>query len=238
MAYNEVFQYSIMSALMDGVASHGVPIAHVLAHGDHGLGTFRHMEGEMIVVDGAVYQMKADGSVSHIASPADVVTPFATVTRFQATARARAAVAGKHELAALLDRLVPAGGNHFVAVRIDGVFSRVDVRTAGGQLAPRERLPAVVARQTTHTFRGVRGTVVGFRCPDYIMGVNVAGDHVHFISDDRDRGGHILSFETDGEVDVQAALLLRFHLELPADDTEFNEAQLVLDAKGITAVEG
>ncbi|KAK3377110.1 alpha-acetolactate decarboxylase [Lasiosphaeria ovina] len=238
MAQNEVFQYSTMSALMAGVASHGAAISSVLEHGDHGLGTFRNMDGEMIVLDGAVYQMKSDGSVVAIESPADVITPFATVTRFKATANAKTAVGSKEDLLDLLTRLFPSAANHFVAVRIDGVFKSVNVRTAGGQQSPRESATDVAGRQKVNTFRSVRGTVFGFRAPDYFMGINVAGIHIHFISDDRKEGGHILALESEGEVDVAAAQLSKFHLELPTDDDEFNEAELAPDAKGITAVEG
>jgi len=237
MAVNEVYQYSIVSALMDGVATHGTPIARVLEHGDHGLGTFRNMVGEMIVLDGDVYQMKADGSVVHV-DPATTVTPFATVTRFRPTLTTRGAVAGKAGLKDLLTRLFPRARNHFLIVRMDGVFSRVNVRTAGGQLTPREGMVDVCARQTTHTFEGVKGTIVGFRCPGYVMGVNVAGDHFHFIAEDRQRGGHILEFDTDGEVDISAAQMSQFRLELPTEDEEFNEAELKLQAQGIKAVEG
>ncbi|KAK4249334.1 alpha-acetolactate decarboxylase [Corynascus novoguineensis] len=237
MAYNEVFQYSIVSALMDGVASRGPPIAHILEHGNHGLGTFRHMNGEMIVLDGQVYQMKADGSVVHI-DPQNTITPFATVTRFQPTTTRRATVVGKVGLEALLTELFPKARNHFVAVRIDGVFRKVNVRTAGGQTKPREGMVDVCARQTTHTFEGVKGTIIGFRCPQYVMGINVAGDHFHFITEDRQRGGHILEFETEGDVDISAAQMSRFHLELPTEDDEFNDAELKLQAQGIKAVEG
>jgi alpha-acetolactate decarboxylase len=240
MAYNEVFQYSIISALMDGVASHGTPIARILEHGDHGLGTFRNMVGEMIVLDGDVYQMKADGSVVHINSEEaeETVTPFATVTRFQATTEIKATVTGKAGLEALLTGLFPKARNHFLIARMDGVFKKVTVRTAGGQTTPREGMVDVCARQTTHTFENVKGTIVGFRCPGYVMGVNVAGDHFHFISEDRQRGGHILAFDTDGDVDIGAAQMSKFHLELPTEDAEFNDATLKLQAQGIKAVEG
>jgi alpha-acetolactate decarboxylase len=237
MAYNEVFQYSIVSALMDGVASHGTPIARILEHGDHGLGTFRHMNGEMIVLDGAVYQMKADGTVVHI-NPDETVTPFATVTRFRPTTTTRATVIGKAGLEELLTGLFPKARNHFLVVRMDGVFRKVNVRTAGGQTTPREGMVDVCSRQTMHTFENVRGTIVGFRCPQYVMGVNVAGDHFHFVAEDRQRGGHILAFETEGDVDISAAQMSKFHLELPTEDDEFNEAELKLQAQGIKAVEG
>ncbi|KAK5661865.1 hypothetical protein OQA88_9972 [Cercophora sp. LCS_1] len=238
MEVNELYQFSIISALMDGVASHGIPIADVLAHGDLGLGTFRNMVGEMIVVDGEVYQMKADGTVVYVASPKDTITPFATVTRFQPTIRTHAAITGKDGLGTLLTSLFPAARNHFLAIRIDGKFNKIHVRTAGGQLTPREGMVAVCGRQTVHTFEGVQGTIVGFRAPGYIMGINVAGGHFHFINDDRKSGGHILSFESDGEVEVRASMMSKFHVDLPTEDEEFNEAALAKDEAGIAAVEG
>jgi len=238
MAYNEIYQYSIISALMDGVASHGTPIARVLEQGDHGLGTFQQMVGEMIVLDGECYQMKADGTVVHIDKPEETITPFATVTRFKPTTTAQTVITSKQDMGDLLTKLCPTARNHWLGVRIEGLFKRVDVRTAGGQCRPREGMVDVCERQTTHTFEDVRGTMIGFRGPGYMMGINVAGDHMHFITDDRQRGGHVLGFETEGEVSFQVALLPTMRLEVPTEDEEFNEAKLELNAQGIKKVEG
>ncbi|KAK4443521.1 alpha-acetolactate decarboxylase [Podospora aff. communis PSN243] len=237
-APNEIYQFSIISALMDGVASHGIPISSLLAHGDHGLGTFRAMDGEMIILDSSVYQMKADGSIVPITSPDKVITPFGVVTRFEPTQRVRASISGKGDLAKLLKGLFPGARNHFVSIRMDGTFRKIHARTAGGQERPREGMVSVASRQTTYTFEDVKGTIFGFRCPEYVMGINVAGEHMHFISEDRLRGGHILGFETEGGVEVGVAMASRFHMELPTEDEEFNEAALGLDSKGIAAVEG
>ncbi|HET9184774.1 MAG TPA: acetolactate decarboxylase, partial [Solirubrobacterales bacterium] len=38
----------------------------------------------------------------------------------------------------------------------------------------------------------VEGTMLGFRFPTYVEGIEVAGYHLHFISADRGRGGHVL----------------------------------------------
>jgi alpha-acetolactate decarboxylase len=197
------------------------------------------MVGEMIVLDGEVYQMKADGSVVHITDPEETVTPFATVTRFRPTRQAWDKVASKEALEEYLTQMFPEAGNRFLAVRLDGFFSKVHVRTAGGQNSPREGMVDVCARQTTHTFEGETGTVFGFRCPEYVMGINVAGIHLHFISENRQRGGHILDLSTDHVlVRFAAAQMSRFHLELPTEDAEFNTASLKLQAQGIKAVEG
>ncbi|KAJ4291332.1 hypothetical protein N0V88_006339 [Collariella sp. IMI 366227] len=192
MAHNELYQYSIVSALMDGVASHGIPIARVLEHGDHGLGTFQHMVGEMIVLNGEVYQMKADGSVTHITDTEGTLTPFAAVIRFRpmaTTMPAKTSVTSKAGLQELLTSWFPMARNHFLA---------------------------------------------------YVMGLNVSGDHFHFIDEGRQCGGHILDLESDGDLDFELALMHKFHVELPGptEDHEFNGAELKLQAEGIKKVEG
>ncbi|KAM7186836.1 Alpha-acetolactate decarboxylase [Rhypophila sp. PSN 637] len=236
---NEFYQYSIITALMDGVASNGIPISTLLENGDHGLGTFIDMFGEMIVLDGQVYQMKSDGSIAHISSPSTTLTPFACVTRFEPTSVSRASLKGadlKQEVNQLLDSHFPTGRNHILAIRMDGTFARVRARTAGGQCKPRESMMAVAERQSEYTFQNIKGTMIGFRCPEWVTGLNVVGHHLHFISDDRQQGGHVLGFQTDGEVEVQLSLLPKFQMELPTEG-EFNEAGLVVDAEGIAACE-
>ena len=62
--------------------------------------------------------------------------------------------------------------------------------------------------------RDVSGTLVGFRFPDYASGLEVAGYHLHFITDDRRRGGHVLEYRARAgrlRIDTSSEL----HVELP-----------------------
>ncbi|KAJ9156394.1 Alpha-acetolactate decarboxylase [Pleurostoma richardsiae] len=247
MATNELFQFSIVSALMDGVASHGLPVSTILANGDHGLGTFRNLVGELIILDGKAYRMNPDGSITHIGFTAstETISPFAMITRFSPTVitkadlPGKAKVPGKEALFELLSHLLPGARNHYLAIRVEGVFKSVTVRTVGGQREPHEGLADVGKHQVSHTFtEAMTGTIIGFRSPPYMQGVSVAGDHLHFISEDRARGGHLLAFETAEKVEVAVAPIWTVHLELPRDDAEFNEATLKGDSEGIKAVEG
>ncbi|OIW23787.1 alpha-acetolactate decarboxylase [Coniochaeta ligniaria NRRL 30616] len=248
MSVNELFQYSVVSALMDGVASKGLPISTLLANGNHGLGTFRHMVGEMIILDGKVYQMNSDGSVATVSpssstSPDDdrAVTPFAMVTRFSPTVTTRAAFQSKQHLFDSVSSLLPGTRNNYISIRLDGTFKNVKARTVGGQAHPREGLAELGKHQTTREFagdEGIRGTVIGFRSPAFMQGISVAGDHLHFISEDRKTGGHLLSFETVGEVEVKVAGIWKVVLELPRDDEEFDQAKLEADREGIEKAEG
>ena len=77
----------------------------------------------------------------------------------------------------------------------------------------------------------VSGTIVGFRCPPYVAGVNVVGYHLHFISDDLDAGGHILDFtvaEAAAEVDDTGG----FFMILPGEDSDFYKSDFEQDRSG------
>lgn len=237
MAFNEVFQYSIVPALMDGVASRGIPVAKLLSHGDHGLGTFRYMVGEMILFDGRLWQMKCDGTVEAIdVADENIIAPFAMVTRFRPTTRTTGVFSSKQDLAAKLSDLFPDANNLFVALRMEGRVKSITVRTTAGQQRPGQRLAEIGENQVEHTFSG-EGTIIGFRSPEYTQGIGVAGIHLHFITADEKQGGHVLTLETE-EIELQAAVMSRLHLELPTDDPDFNVAPLVADVKAIAKVEG
>jgi acetolactate decarboxylase len=58
-----LYQLSSMAALKAGVYDGFRTYADVKQHGDFGIGTFEAINGEMIAVDGTVYQVKTDGHV-------------------------------------------------------------------------------------------------------------------------------------------------------------------------------
>jgi alpha-acetolactate decarboxylase len=237
---NEVFQYSTASSLMAGVAARGLSTPELLSRGNHGLGTFRSMNGEMIVMDGEMYRMKDGAVVEPInADNDDEVHPFAMVTPFQATHTLRAHLPSKNSLLDILGNLLPGTKNHFIAVRIYGAYKSITVRTGNGQKEPHESLTEVGKRQVVTVLEGVRGTLIGFVSPNFLQGITVAGEHLHFITDDKQRGGHLLGLETEGEADISAAVMTTMHLELPKDDEDFKAANLVLnDHTALKAVEG
>lgn len=134
--------------------------------------------------------------------------------------------------------LRPGSKNHHLAMRLDGLFKSITVRTAAGQTEPRQPMIEVGKNQVAFSFENVRGTLVGFRQPHYMQGIGIAGDHLHFITEDRQRGGHVLALESDGELEVKAAQMFKMTLELPDGDDEFNEAPLMGNHKDLELVEG
>lgn len=132
----------------------------------------------------------------------------------------------------------PGSKNHLLAMRLDGVFKSVTVRTAAGQTEPHQGLLQIGKNQVSFTFENVRGTMICFRQPHYLQGIGVHGDHLHFITDDRKRGGHVLALESDGEVEVKAAQMYTMTLELPKGDEDFDRADLLGAHEDLKTVEG
>nr|HPL94254.1 acetolactate decarboxylase [Paludibacteraceae bacterium] len=71
-----LFQTSTINALLEGVYDGEVKCGELKHYGDFGIGTFQALDGEMIFVDGTIYQVKADGKVYNVADT--VKTPFAS----------------------------------------------------------------------------------------------------------------------------------------------------------------
>jgi acetolactate decarboxylase len=69
--------------------------------------------------------------------------------------------------------------------------------------------------------------MVGFWSPPYASGVEIAGYHLHFLSDDRTTGGHVLSCRGSG-LRMQLQEEGEIHLALP-DTAAFRRADLEHD---------
>ena len=62
IAHQTLFQVSTSGALVEGIYRGAVTVGQLKQHGDLGLGTFESIDGELVMVDGCVYQIRADGS--------------------------------------------------------------------------------------------------------------------------------------------------------------------------------
>lgn len=109
-------------------------ISRLTKHGNLGLGTFNALDGEMVVLDGQVYQVRVDGKV--IPAEGQVKTPFAVVTFFSAKQFLPLKKAGSlGELARVLNEALPTP-NIFYAVKLEGRFSKVTARSVPKQTRP------------------------------------------------------------------------------------------------------
>lgn len=208
-----LFQASTIGALLEGAYEGDLSFAELAEHGDLGLGTLDRLDGEMIAIDGEFFRADVDGDVTPVA--AEERTPFAVVTEFEPTVDERLpdAVRTHEQLLAELEALVPAGAAS-CAVRLDGRFELVRARSVPPQSPPYRPLTKVVADQHVFELTDVEGTMLGFRFPTYVEGIEVPGYHLHFISSDRRRGGHVLDSRSAG-LRVRIDPSNDLHVELP-----------------------
>jgi len=107
-------------------------VGELKKHGDFGIGTFDGLDGEMIVIEGKVFQARSDGTV--IQAPDSERTPFSTVTWFERDY----AIKTEHpmnytEITNYLTTKLPSK-NTIYAIRIHGKFPVMKVRSSNNPI--------------------------------------------------------------------------------------------------------
>ncbi len=229
-----VTQFAVLDALLAGAYESGISVADVGALGDFGLGCCDHLGGEVVILNGEAFECTPDGSVSRMR--ADEILPFAVVCRFGAVAPTPIA---NVDLVAFAGRVegALASRNLFHAVRVDGVFASVRVRVTPRQHHPFRPLAEVTSEQIETVIPDARGTLVGFWAPAIYQGISVAGLHLHFISDDRRAGGHVLDVSVCS-AELRIAGYAGLDLRLPTDELFLRTELTHDDDHRIVAVEG
>ena len=219
---DQITQVSVINALMIGRYDGVMSIRELLRYGDLGVGTLDHLDGELIVLDGRAYQVRSDGVVAPVGS--DRSTPFSVVTPFEQDGELSCSrIGGLSELDNLLDDALPQK-NNFVAIRVDGRFASITLRSVKRQEPPYRPLADVAKSQSVWTHEDVSGTLVGIRSPAWVKGLNVPGYHWHFLSDDRKVGGHVLDCHAP-ELRVRYDVCRDWLIKLDAS-ADFNAANL------------
>jgi acetolactate decarboxylase len=226
--HNTVTQFSTIDALLAGAYDGQTTCDEMLKKGGFGIGTFDGLDGEMLVLDGNVYQIRSDGKI-YTPSDTETSTPFASVVNF--SPEQSMTLDSEYDFKSFgefVDERVP-NKNIFCAVKVTGTFSLMHTRSVPAQEKPYPPLSEVTKNQPEFEKENVSGAIVGFRSPAFVKGIGVPGYHLHFLSDDKDFGGHILGFVMqEGIVEVDQCH--QFNLILPAEsDSEFSKVDLTQD---------
>lgn len=211
--FDHLYQVSTIDALLEGEYNGTCTIAELVRAGDTGIGTFHRLDGELVMVDGCVYQALSTGEVVRAGS--DQTTPFAAVNRFRTDRSFELGpVPNLSSLEEELDGML-ATKERFTMVRVDGTFEHVKVRAPPAQDLPYPRLVDAIAGQQVFDLYQVTGTLVGTFSPESAKGTSVPGWHLHFISTDRRSGGHVLEVVTNRPVNVKLDELSDFTVRYP-----------------------
>ena len=220
-----LFQVSTSAALVEGIYQGAVRVSRLLQHGDFGLGTFADLDGEMVVLDGVCYQIAPTGAIASVEG--ERLIPYAVVTRFSSSSRK------KHQRIPTFDDLVQVcdqlrdSNNVFYAFRVNGTFHAVNTRVMK-PVSEGTLLKTAASVQQEFHFEDLRGTLVGLWSPAFAASFSVPGYHFHFLSEDRQHGGHVLDCRAS-EVEIDSCAITEMHVSLPETE-QFLAADLSRDS--------
>lgn len=222
--HHTIYQVSTSTALVQGVYQGCVTVGDVKTHGNFGLGTYDALDGEGLMLEGEVWQALSDGSV---VKPKDSATaPFWACTTFDPDKTDMLAVVSSWDhLLAQLDTM-RTSNNLFLAFRIDGRFDEIHYRVAC-KTSPGTDLVTATNHQAEFTLNNCDGTLMGFWSPAYARTLNVPGYHLHLLSRDHQRGGHVLNLKAR-DLKVQVMNVNNVVIALP-ESPAFLEADLSTD---------
>ena len=216
-----MFQVSTVTGLERGLFYPVTTVGQMKQHGNIGVGAFEGMDGELLIVDGQAYNAMYDGKVVPVADDSPIVYGAVAFLNADRTASLQN-IASYEQLQQSLEKLLP-NRNLFYVFKVQVTFNYLKVRSTAKQEKPYLGLAVVVKNQSTFEFNNIKGTLIGFRCPAYIQGIYAPGFHLHFISEDRQKGGHVLEANV-ADLTAQIGYLTQMHLLLPD-----NEATRTMD---------
>lgn len=192
---DSIAQVSRLDTLAAGHYNGLVTYEKLATYGDFGLGTFDKLDGEMIYLDNEFYRVRVDGKAYPVENNA--TAPFANVTHFEVDqTELLEETLDFAQVQTYLDSVITDKSGYY-AIKIEGQFKMVKTRSVHEQEAPYPPLSEVVQDQAIFEFENIKGTMVGFRFPAEVGGSNVSGYHFHFLTDDKQHGGHLLDCRTE-----------------------------------------
>jgi acetolactate decarboxylase len=194
--HDNIFHYSVLKALDNGVLEGSMTLGELKQHGGLGLGTFNGLNGELIADDGVIYRVDAGGEVT---IPEDgELTPYAVVCFYEEDhSLGMEGGIDYPSLKRFLEDELPSR-NLFYGLRIRGTFEYIKCGGASLQERPYNKsIAQMLEGRPIFEAENISGTLVGFWCPDYIGDINTSGPHLHFLADDHSIGGHLMEFSSD-----------------------------------------
>jgi acetolactate decarboxylase len=218
--HNHLFTVGVGAGLIGGLYDGYYPVGSLKQHGNFGLGAPDKLDGEVVVFRGKIYQTRYTGK-TFVADDRQL-TPFAMVHFFQPDKKiiARKAI-DKQLLFQYLDSLLT-NVNGLYAIHISGKFSYIKTRAFPPVKAhDHTPLAAMLPLQHFFEFNNVQGDLVGYRLPSFMDNTNISGYHFHFLSEQKDAGGHIIDLKTDS-ITIEIDVLDSYTIQVPAT-SEFEQ---------------
>ena len=213
---NVLYQHGTLALMVPGLLKGTLTSGGLLEHGDTGIGTGEGLDGELIILNGVVYQVRGNGEVRVM--PKQDTIPFGNIhwADYQSLGNVtdlELDQLGKHILKGH-------SANTFFSVEVKGNFKNVTTRAVIKSNPPYKTLAQTADDQRVFQADIIEGTLLGYFMPTLYAGAAVGGFHWHFLSDDHTFGGHVLAVGgATGALGFQQFDSLDLHL--PTNDADF-----------------
>ncbi|SNR77043.1 acetolactate decarboxylase [Lutibacter agarilyticus] len=216
------YHYSIWEAFVNKIYDGTLKASELKERGTIGLGSYNALEGELVMLDGILYEALGDGSV--------IVVNDTTKIAYANAAFYKEDVAFKFEDTYNYEdlrkelNLQTGSKNFFYAFKIHGTFQKLKLGGVPKQEKPyTEGLDVLIPNRPVFDKENITGTMVGFYCPEFIGKINVTGYHLHFVSDDKKSAGHVMEFTNASDLTGGYKKISKYQFDLP----ETNEYEAV-----------
>lgn len=219
--YKDTFyQYNIWWGFVNKVFDGDLTVKELKKRGDIGLGSYTQLDGELVMLDGIPYRIREDGSVTIPNDDDEIVYVDAAFFEPEFSFEIDQSV-NFDSLRTIINKHLPTL-NKFYTFKIKGTFDYIKCGGLNKQEKPyTDGLDVLIPKRPIFEGNNIKGTIIGFYCPEFIGNINVAGYHFHFISEDKLFGGHVMAFETN-KLNLQVDSLLEYHFALPGSDDFYN----------------
>lgn len=218
--YHHLFTAGVASGLMGGLYDGFYPVDSLKTKGDFGLGAPDKLDGELLVLNGKVYQTQYTGKTFEVQDHHHLL-PFCMVNFFRAGKVIHVPDSmNKAAFYHYLDSLMP-NMNGMYAIHIKGKFRYIKTRAFPPvDKQPYPQLASMLSLQHFFEYSNANGDLVGYRLPAYMDNTNISGYHFHYLSGQKDAGGHIVDLATS-DITIEISPLSSYTVAVP-DNPAFN----------------
>ena len=235
---NTAYQTGTLAALMSGAYVGSVTYKELNQHGDFGLGTGNGIAGEMTQIDGKIYLANDSAGNASMAS-SSMKTPFAMTTNFKAEKKFHIKdVKDINKLDKILNQYLPSQ-NIYYAIKITGTFNLIKARSIlpAKNADKNLRLATLIKKyQRINNYRNIKATLIIFRSPEFSSPISLAGNHIHFINDKKNKAGHVYDVSIK-QATVEIDPLYSLYLQLPTNKSYLNAKIDIKDSSLIAKTE-
>lgn len=222
-AEGKIIQAGTVLNLMQGIYTGSTTFAQLEQISDFGLGTNNGLGGELVVIDGHFYLADEHGDVKQL--PLSDKTPYATMTKFVPQQQFELKnINSIAELEQAIDKKL-SSNNLFYAIKVEGKFPYIKARSIKAPRKPYLPLAQVVkTNQNVFELNNISGTLVIFKAPTFATPMTVPDYHIHFISTDRKKAGHVFDVKIN-HANIGVMQTHQFELWLPTSP-EYTQGNL------------